>query len=114
MEKAGRAELPLLTRVAREQGIPLSFAQQRLWFLAQMEGASAAYHIPLNLRLKGKLHEAALRQALDRIVARHKCLRTRFVCIEEEAAQWIVPAEESRFSLIEHDLTGGNRNASQE
>ena len=54
----------------------MSFAQQRLWFLAQMEGGSEAYHIPLRLRLRGELDAGALRRALDRIVARHEALRT--------------------------------------
>ena len=56
--------------------LPLSFAQQRLWFLEQLEGASAAYHIPVRLRLKGALDREALTRALERIVARHEALRT--------------------------------------
>src|SRR6202034_2021763 len=83
---------------------PLSFAQQRLWFLAQMAGASQAYHIPIRLRIKGNLDRVALHQALNRIVARHEALRTRFVSINGEAAQQIMPVKESRFHLQEHDL----------
>src|ERR1035441_3810779 len=83
---------------------PLSFAQQRLWLLAQMERASEAYHIPLGLSLKGDLNRAALRGALDRILARHEALRTRFAMIDGELVQQITAVEGSRFLLIEHDL----------
>ena len=62
----------------RVDRFPLSFAQQRLWFLGQMEGGSEAYHVPFGLRLKGDLNRVALRETLDRIVARHGALRTTF------------------------------------
>ncbi|MDO3549540.1 non-ribosomal peptide synthetase, partial [Ralstonia pseudosolanacearum] len=88
----GRA-LPAITVADRSGPLPLSFAQQRLWFLAQMEGGSEAYHIPVGLRLKGELDEEALRRALDRIVARHEALRTRFEVQEGQAVQRIVPAD---------------------
>ena len=82
----------------------MSFAQQRLWFLAQMGGVSEAYHIPMGLRLKGDLDRVCLRRALDRIVVRHEALRTTFVFIDEEPVQQIASAENSRFLLLEHDL----------
>src|SRR5262249_26295831 len=104
VEKAARAALPSITAAERGERIPLSFAQQRLWFLTQMEGASEAYHIFSGMRLSGKLNRAALRQALDRIVARHEALRTRFVQMDGEPVQWIVAEDESRFELLEHDL----------
>src|SRR5581483_7084414 len=72
--------------------------------LAQMKGVSEAYHIPLGVELKGELDRAALRQALERIVARHEALRTTFGLVDEEPAQRIRAAEESRFYLVEHDL----------
>ncbi|HKT50848.1 MAG TPA: amino acid adenylation domain-containing protein, partial [Candidatus Angelobacter sp.] len=103
---AAPAELPAISRVPRGEWIPLSPAQQRLWFLAQMEGASQAYHIPMGLQLKGGLDRAALRKALDRIVARHEVLRTIFAFVEGEPVQQIAPAEKSRFHLVEHDLRG--------
>ncbi|MGA4378330.1 amino acid adenylation domain-containing protein, partial [Ralstonia nicotianae] len=85
--------LPAITAADRGAPLPLSFAQQRLWFLAQMEGGSEAYHIPVGLRLKGELDEDALRRSLDRIVARHEALRTRFVAEDGQAVQLIVPAD---------------------
>ncbi|MBZ5494476.1 MAG: amino acid adenylation domain-containing protein [Acidobacteriia bacterium] len=68
---------PLLRLQPRPSHLPLSFAQQRLWFLAQMEGAGEAYHIRLRLHLKGKLDRVALRRALNQLVKRHEVLRTR-------------------------------------
>ena len=97
-------ELPPITRVERGERLPLSFAQQRLWFLAQMEGVSQAYHIPFGLRLQGQLDRPALRRGLDRILARHEALRTTFASVDGEPLQRIIPEEDSRFYLPEHDL----------
>ena len=88
----------------RSERLPLSFAQQRLWFLAQMEGVSEAYHILGGLRLKGDLNDTALRRALDRILVRHEALRTTFAFVDGEPVQRIASAENSQFMLIEHDL----------
>jgi amino acid adenylation domain-containing protein len=102
--KRNTAKAPPITRADRSKRIPLSFAQQRLWFLAQMEGASEAYHFTLGLQLKGRLDRAALRQALDRILVRHEALRATFVSVDGEVAQQIAAIDESRFRLLEHDL----------
>src|SRR5258708_33532477 len=56
----------------------LSFAQQRLWFLDQFEPGSDEYNVPLGLRLSGELDTGALRRALERVVERHRALRTSF------------------------------------
>ncbi|WP_216847170.1 condensation domain-containing protein, partial [Granulicella sp. L60] len=95
--------LPVVA-VTRYGSLPLSFAQQRLWFLSQMEGASAAYHLPFGLRLSGSLDTTALRRSLDRIVARHEVLRTTFVLIDGEPVQRIGSVEDHPFLLQEHDL----------
>ena len=78
VQKATPATLPPITVAQREERLPLSFAQQRLWFLAQI-GASQANHIYYGWRLKGRLDREALRRALDRILARHEALRTTFI-----------------------------------
>jgi hypothetical protein len=93
-----------LKEEGKELALPLSFAQQRLWFLAQIEGLSEAYHIHGGLWLRGRLDRGALRQALDRVVARHEALRTCFVQIDGQPWQRIAAAEEGRFHLREHDL----------
>ncbi|QSX79618.1 amino acid adenylation domain-containing protein [Lysobacter solisilvae] len=90
--------------VDRSRALPLSWAQQRLWFLDQLDhSAGAAYHIPAALRLSGELDRAALRASLDRIVARHESLRTRFVSVDGSPQQLIAP-DDAGFALFEHDL----------
>ncbi|WKB55701.1 non-ribosomal peptide synthetase [Eleftheria terrae] len=107
VQGAVRSELPPIEAGAAQAGGPvaLSFAQQRLWFLAQMEGASRAYHLPLALRLEGELDRGALRRALDRIVARHAALRTRFVAGADGQPVQVVEAEDRGWPLREHDLS---------
>ncbi|HEY6208644.1 MAG TPA: amino acid adenylation domain-containing protein, partial [Gemmatimonadales bacterium] len=105
LESATHTERLPITRVERSVPLPLSFAQQRLWFLMQMEGAGEAYHIPFALHLRGRLDRAALRRALDRILTRHEALRTTFALIDGEPVQRIAPAEDSRFLMLEHDLS---------
>ncbi|MCI0354220.1 MAG: condensation domain-containing protein, partial [Acidobacteria bacterium] len=110
---AAQTTVATITPVPRGEPLPLSFAQQRLWFLAQMEGVSEAYHIFYGWRLKGPLNYAALRQALDRIVKRHEALRTTFAAINGEPRQWIQSAAESVFHLVE-DYLQERLNAEQE
>ncbi|KRB71153.1 hypothetical protein ASE07_27265 [Noviherbaspirillum sp. Root189] len=105
LEGARRSVLPAIEPVDRSQALVLSFAQQRLWFLAQMERASQAYHIPIGLRLQGTLDVAALRKALDRVVARHETLRTTFGLVDGAPVQHIASPDAS-FRIVEEDLRG--------
>src|SRR5947209_6865880 len=82
-------ELPPMVRVSREGRLPLSFAQQRLWFLHQLEPESIAYNIPLVVHLRGWLDRGVLVRALEEIVRRHEVLRTTFPAVEGEARQQI-------------------------
>src|SRR6202012_963004 len=76
---AGAVVRPPITPVSRDGALPLSFAQQRLWFLDQFSEASHAYHIPLALRLRGPLDVGAWQRALDALWNRHEALRSVFV-----------------------------------
>jgi Condensation domain/AMP-binding enzyme len=71
---------------------PLSYAQQRLWFLDRFEPGSAAYNLPLVVRVSGKLQRAALEQALSQLVARHETLRTTYFEQDGEPQQAVEPA----------------------
>jgi hypothetical protein len=71
-----------LVRVDRLNQLPLSHAQQRLWFMRQLDPGSFAYNVPVALRTKGKLDVAALERTLQDLVQRHESLRTRFLSVE--------------------------------
>ncbi|WP_442937951.1 amino acid adenylation domain-containing protein [Nostoc sp.] len=79
---------PILPR-AENAELPLSYAQQRLWFLDQFEPNSAIYNIPMALRLVGTLNQVALEQSLYEIIARHEALRTNFVTVNGQPTQLI-------------------------
>ncbi|HEX6290054.1 MAG TPA: amino acid adenylation domain-containing protein, partial [Herpetosiphonaceae bacterium] len=89
---AAQRHAPPIAPVGRDQPLPLSFAQQRLWLLDQFEPESASYIIPIALRLTGSLDVAALQQSLDLIVQRHEALRTTFAIHQGEPVQVIAAA----------------------
>ncbi|MHA4812540.1 amino acid adenylation domain-containing protein, partial [Flavitalea flava] len=96
---AGREKIRILPPVVpqiRHERIPLSFSQERLWFLDQLEG-SVQYNIPVVLRLKGELHKEALNYALQKIVDRHEILRT--VIAQEEGKAYQYALESKSWSL---------------
>ncbi|CAJ5180333.1 non-ribosomal peptide synthetase [Burkholderia pseudomallei] len=96
------AVLPPIPLAPRDGRIALSLAQQRLWFLTQLEGVSEAYHMSGAVRLDGPLNREVLQRALNRIVMRHEALRTCFVREEGEPIQVIQPHADLTVSY--HDL----------
>ncbi|HEY3481421.1 MAG TPA: condensation domain-containing protein, partial [Streptomyces sp.] len=103
--RSGAPPLPPLTPVERQAEPPLSFSQERLWFLDQLEPGSAVYHIPAALRLQGELDAAALERAFAGLVARHEALRTAFPAVAGRPVQRIAPAAPFTLPLI--DLAAG-------
>ena len=100
--KGGILEAGPINRVSREGRIPLSYAQQRLWFIDQLEPGSATYNMPFGVRLRGELNVEALRRSVNEIVRRHEVLRTSFVIEEGEAVQKI--AGDVEVGIEEMDL----------
>src|SRR5215213_237151 len=103
-KKAQAHQEQAIQRVPRNAQQPLSFAQERLWLVDQLEPESAAYNIPGGVQLTGKLHVAALAQSLTELVRRHEVLRTSFVDVAGQPAQQI--ACSSRLDLPIVDLQG--------
>ncbi|GHO80004.1 hypothetical protein KSD_77750 [Ktedonobacter sp. SOSP1-85] len=99
-EEASESEPPLTT-APRTQQLPLSFAQQRLYFMAQLEPESSAYTMPTALRLSGRLVLAALEKSLKSVVTRHESLRTTFTMRNGKLAQVIAVESNIALSLID-------------
>src|SRR5215208_3628586 len=87
----------VIARRREGEAIPLSFTQQRLWFLNQLEPDSTFYNIPIAIRLKGSLDVQSLERALSELVRRHESLRTRFAVEAEQPVQVIV--SDAKFSV---------------
>ncbi|MFF7474805.1 non-ribosomal peptide synthase/polyketide synthase [Streptomyces sp. NPDC008092] len=106
-DSARRTVRPAVVARPRPEVLPLSFGQQRMWFLNRLEesGAAAAYNMPLALRLTGRLDTAALKAALGDVVDRHETLRTVFPETDGVARQRIVDGPAGRPDLRIHDVT---------
>ncbi|HEV2756650.1 MAG TPA: amino acid adenylation domain-containing protein, partial [Actinomycetota bacterium] len=107
MQAEGR-ELPPIEPAPRDSEAVLSFAQQRLWFLDQLEPGSAEYNIPHALRVRGGLDLDALGRALSDVVARHEALRTTFGAVDGEPVAvvhdaWEVALEVTELSHLDPD-----------
>ena len=100
------AQRPPLQRVARNGPLPASFAQQRLWFLDQLEPGRASYNIPAAVRLQGRLDIPALERAFREIVRRHEVLRTRFESREGVPHQVIAPSLEIHLEVQDLSALG--------
>jgi hypothetical protein len=128
--KLSAAKLELLTRRLREKTEraayappirrrdpsitrpPLSFAQQRLWFVQQLEPNNVAYNMPLSVRLSGSLNVAILERSLSEVVRRHEVLRTTFQDLDGQPVQVISPPQNVKLDVI--DLRGPSKVAQAE
>jgi amino acid adenylation domain-containing protein len=98
---ASAVGMPPLARAKRDGPLPLSFAQQRLWFLDQLESGSGKYTIPASVRLTGKLNVVILKATLNEIVRRHQVLRTHFAQVDGVPVQIIASHLDLALPLID-------------
>ncbi|MDF5727434.1 MAG: non-ribosomal peptide synthase/polyketide synthase, partial [Rhizonema sp. PD38] len=89
LQQQDSASAPPILKRAENAELPLSFAQQRLWFLDKLNPNSASYNIPVGLRLVGTINFVALKQSLIEIIHRHEALRTNFVAVDGKLSQII-------------------------
>jgi amino acid adenylation domain-containing protein len=108
VDELGRQEAeprpPALEPVPRSASMPASFAQERLWFVHQLQRGSVQYNFPVFLRLRGELDVAALVGALDEVLSRHEVLRTVLIAEDGEPRQVILPHRP--IDLLVVDLSG--------
>jgi len=108
-------QAPPIRPAERKEDIPLSFAQQRLWFLDQLEPNSPFYNMPEVVRLSGKLNRSILEQSLNEVVRRHESLRTTFLTVDGKPKQVISPVTPIHLQLSDLRSTPAHeRNAEVE
>src|SRR4028119_956831 len=86
-------QAPPLQPISRNTDLPLSFSQERLWFLNQLKPDSSSHNIPLALGITGSLDVPALEQSLNEILQRHETLRTTFTTVDGQPVQVIHPMD---------------------
>ncbi|BBD64374.1 amino acid adenylation domain-containing protein [Nostoc commune NIES-4072] len=91
-----------LTQVQKAEVYPLSFAQQRLWFLDRLEPGNPAYNISLAINLKGQLEVTPLEQSLNEVIQRHETLRTTFSTVNGQSVQIIASSLKLSLSVIDY------------
>ncbi len=99
-------KLELLEMLLQEEGgdlnyCPLSFGQQRLWFIDQLEPDNPVYNMPISVRLTGALQLSALQQSLNEVIRRHESLRTSFATVDGQPVQVIEPALELAIEVVD-------------
>jgi len=94
-------EITTITPVPRDKNLPLSFAQQRLWFFDQFEPGSPSYNLPRTVRLQGKLNIDALSASLNEIIKRHEILRTSFAIADGQPIQVISPSVNLQLPVVD-------------
>jgi amino acid adenylation domain-containing protein len=103
IEAAGAPRQDDIQPAPGDRPLPLSFSQQRLWFIDRLEGGSAQYNMRFGVRMNGRLDEKALQKTVDALVARHAVLRTTYSDVDGEAVQLVHPAGSQ--SIARHDLS---------
>ncbi|WP_275423528.1 condensation domain-containing protein, partial [Dactylosporangium siamense] len=107
VEAASGVVAPAVVPVERGERLPLSFAQQRLWFLHQLDPDSVEYNLPMPIPLSGGLDVEALAGALTSLIARHEVLRTRLVPDADGVPWQVIDAAPERFDLSVVELAAG-------
>ncbi|MCW6011061.1 amino acid adenylation domain-containing protein [Micromonospora sp. CPCC 205371] len=105
LEDGTRVTVPPVTAVGRDRPLPLSFGQQRMWFLDRLEPGSTDFNVPMHIRWRGHLDTGALERALDTLVLRHEVLRTRLMTgVDGTAVQVVDPPGRLVLPLV--DVSG--------
>jgi len=108
-----RPVAPSLMSIAREQTMPLSFAQQRIWFLSQAASDSSAYNLPFAFRIQGQLNITILEKCIQEIVLRHESLRTTIVLKQGQPTQMISPHLPVKLQRADLQMVGRDEQTSE-
>ncbi|KAM3115391.1 amino acid adenylation domain-containing protein [Phormidesmis sp. 146-33] len=101
IQAKSESQVPPIEPVLQRDNLPLSFAQERLWFLDQLQPGDFAYNMPIALRLSGFLDIAILEQSLNTIVQRHEILRTTFPLVDGNPVQVIAPVQTVKIPIVD-------------